>query len=328
MDMSLSKDERSILDACRVRLTEGASAFGNLLSEMLASKQPAVHACLLLEEAGAAGLGLDTAAQMAASLWRMKAEPLALGLQRLSGGWGPAAAPLRIQAGALTGEVVPVITPPAATRVVFAYTGSDGSTDVGLVDLRHPALSARAVVSASREPQSRIEVRSLPLSDIGTEARPGLLFDLASLSMSALMVGIARRAMAVAIEHARHRQIFGRALGSLQVTRHLAADMLISIEAAALATREAFWLVDRTGEPGSCASQAKLLANAAAISTCRTAQQMLGAAGFIQGSEAHALYRRALSASLVFGTTSDHALRVADAVTGDGREPRITAPCL
>lgn len=326
MDVTLSPSEAAFRDEARLALAAGEPGFDRLLTLAQAAPAGQVLAGILLEEAGAAGAGLATAARVAATLWRGTDEPAALALQGASGGWTPETAPLRAGPHGYSGQPVAVLGFAGAQQMIVAFLSGDGRPGAGLVQSTHPAISAVPVTGLDRDPQHRLEIDKLPTRDVTLLPHtPELLYDLTAICAAALMIGAARQAMTLAIEHARQRQLFGRTLDAFQITRHLAADMLIGLEATTLLTREAFWVAAQTGCPGALSAQAKLMANKMTVDICRTAQQMMGGKGFVQGNQVHGLYRRVLGASLVFGTTSDHALRLADAVTRSALQPRMTA---
>lgn len=332
MDMALSSAERSYCEATRSALARGEAGLAEILARALASADAPILAGLLLEEAGAAGADLTVAARVAAAIWQGVDQPVTLALQGERNPWGIAAMPFTAENGqGLNGAALAVPGSSAPCDIVFAYGDADGRPNSGRIAADHPALSSSEIICADRSRLHLVHMQALPLADLAKPAAaapPEQLFDLAALCAAALMTGFARQAMTLAVAHAQERRLFGRTLGEFQVTRHLAADMLMDVEASALVAREAFWATARCAGPGHLAAQAKLVANTRCVGICRTAQQMLGGAGFVHGNRVHDLYRRALTASLIFGTTPDHAHRLADAVTGGEVQPRMTAPML
>lgn len=111
-------------------------------------------------------------------------------------------------------------------------------------------------------------------------------------------VGVARRALAVAVAHAKARRQFGKPIGTFQAVSHRLAESFAEVQlASALAYRAAAAL--DSDEP---ALTAELAATTAAITATEAAIQTLGATACLHDSHAAALYRRARSGSLL-GTT-------------------------
>jgi hypothetical protein len=331
MDMALFSAERSYCEEARSALARGEAGLAEMLARALATADAPILAGLLLEEAGAAGADLTVAARVAAAIWQGVDQPVTLALQGERNPWGIAATPFTAENGqGLNGAALAVPGSSAPCDIVFAYRDADGRPSAGRIAADHPALSSSDLICADRSRLHLVHMQALPLTDLAkpATAQPEQLLDLAALCAAALMTGFARQAMTLAVAHAKDRRLFGRTLGEFQVTRHLAADMLMDVEASTLLAREAFWATARYAGPGHLAAQAKLVANTRCVGICRTAQQMLGGAGFVHGNRVHDLYRRALTASLIFGTTPDHAHRLADAVTGGEVQPRMTAPML
>jgi acyl-CoA dehydrogenase len=71
-------------------------------------------------------------------------------------------------------------------------------------------------------------------------------------------VGIAERALEMAIEHARTRQTFGRPIGTNQAIQWMIADSEVELEAARLLVLRAAWAVDQGLDPRHTSSMAKL----------------------------------------------------------------------
>jgi alkylation response protein AidB-like acyl-CoA dehydrogenase len=54
--------------------------------------------------------------------------------------------------------------------------------------------------------------------------------DHAAALLAAEQVGVSRRSLEMAVEHAKVRRQFGRPIGSFQAVKHKCADMLVSVE--------------------------------------------------------------------------------------------------
>jgi len=82
---------------------------------------------------------------------------------------------------------------------------------------------------------------------------------------AALSVGLARAAYGAALAYARERQAFGKPIGEHQAISFKLADMLTSLQAAALMTYQAAARLDAGGPIGREAAMAKLFASETAV---------------------------------------------------------------
>jgi alkylation response protein AidB-like acyl-CoA dehydrogenase len=56
--------------------------------------------------------------------------------------------------------------------------------------------------------------------------------NLAAIGLAAEQVGVAERALNLAVDYTKERQQFGKAVGSFQGVKHRAAQMLVKVETA------------------------------------------------------------------------------------------------
>ena len=131
------------------------------------------------------------------------------------------------------------------------------------------------------------------------------------------LVGLSRRALDLALSHARNREQFGRPIGSFQAIKHLAADMLVGIELSAAAVGDAAEELDADSRAitRSCAA-AKILASESAARAVKHCIQIHGAMGFAWEAEPHLLWKRAMVYEHAFGRPDEHAETVA-AILGE-----------
>ena len=105
------------------------------------------------------------------------------------------------------------------------------------------------------------------------------------MALAAELVGIAQRALDMAVEYAKERQQFDRPIGAYQAVSHRLADMLWDVEEARSLTYYAAWVAD--AQPESlplAASMAKARASDAAASVTHDAIQTSSAASASPGS--------------------------------------------
>jgi acyl-CoA dehydrogenase len=74
--------------------------------------------------------------------------------------------------------------------------------------------------------------------------------DIFRASVAGAALGMARRALAEAVTHAKQRQMFGQTLADFQLTQAKLGDMAALIDAAALLTYRAAWLRDEGKSAG------------------------------------------------------------------------------
>jgi alkylation response protein AidB-like acyl-CoA dehydrogenase len=137
--------------------------------------------------------------------------------------------------------------------------------------------------------------------------------DRMSVVVAADLVGIAQRALDMAVDYAKERKQFERPIGSYQAVSHTCAEMLYDVEEARSLTYFAAWAAD--AEPDSlplAAAMAKARASDAAWDVCKASIQVHGGIGFTWEHDLHFLLKRARAGSQLFGTSGQHRERVAE----------------
>lgn len=123
-------------------------------------------------------------------------------------------------------------------------------------------------------------------------------------TVAAAAVGMAQRAMDVAVARAGSRRQFGRAIGENQGVRWKLAEAATDIEAARLLVHRAAWLADGGQERITVESaQAKLFATEMAQRVVDLALQVHGGEGTISGSVVERLYREVRALRIYEGTS-------------------------
>jgi len=218
--------------------------------------------------------------------------------------------------GAVTGHAV--LVPDAAAVDAFVVATTDGLRLV-------PAGSAGAVTITPRATSDR----SRRMADVVFTGAPStLLADaseapavLESIERRALVLaaaealGVARRAVDIAVQHASTREQFGRPIGSYQAVSHQIVDAYAATELARSLTYWAAWTVAEADDLTDAAcSAAKASASEAAVHACERAIQVCGGIGFTWEHVLHRLYKRALWLDAFAGQGSEHRARIADSV--------------
>jgi alkylation response protein AidB-like acyl-CoA dehydrogenase len=136
--------------------------------------------------------------------------------------------------------------------------------------------------------------------------------DRGALFTAAQCLGLAQRAVDLAVAYAQERKQFGKPIGSYQAVKHLLADVQVKIEfARPVVHAAAAEFPARDAMSRGRISHAKLVAAEAADLGVRTALQVHGAMGYSWEVDVHFFLKRALALTYAWGTPSFHRSRVA-----------------
>ncbi len=160
------------------------------------------------------------------------------------------------------------------------------------------------------------------LNRLGEEGR-GLALGLATLdrlraTVGAAASGMAARALAEALAHARGRRQFGRPLAEFQLVQEKLARMATELAAARLLVYRAAWEADQGAERVTLeAAMAKAFATEAAQRIVDDAVQVLGGAGVMASHPVDRLYRAMRALRIYEGTTEIQHLVIAGQLLKD-----------
>ncbi len=115
--------------------------------------------------------------------------------------------------------------------------------------------------------------------------------------------GIAARALALTVDHAKARETFGRPLASRQVVQHTLVEMHRRVDVARTYTREVARRYAAGEDPVAEALQAKAFAVEACAFVVDEAVQLHGGAGYMHGTEVERHYRDARILGIGGGAT-------------------------
>jgi alkylation response protein AidB-like acyl-CoA dehydrogenase len=122
------------------------------------------------------------------------------------------------------------------------------------------------------------------------------------VALAGEQAGGARRILDMTVAYAGERHQFGRAIGSFQAIKHMAADLLLESESAISAARDAARQVQEHAPTSEAAVALAAFACADAFDRCATdAIQMHGGIAFTWDHPAHLYLRRARSGAQLFG---------------------------
>jgi alkylation response protein AidB-like acyl-CoA dehydrogenase len=233
---------------------------------------------------------------------------------------------------ALAGEITVALAHPANLFVADADTAGAvlavRGEELHLCDAADIALERQESIDPFRRLFS-IADRPCPTTAIADAGRVRFHLDAAldrgALFCAAQLLGIAQRAVDLAVAYAKERQQFGRPIGSYQAVKHLLATAQVKIEfvrpavyaaAAQLPQADAF--------SRARVSHAKLAAAEAADLACRTAVQVHGAMGYSWEVDVHFFLKRALALASWWGDARFHRERVAERAFGQRSGPEHT----
>ncbi|NND03936.1 MAG: acyl-CoA/acyl-ACP dehydrogenase [Acidimicrobiia bacterium] len=129
-----------------------------------------------------------------------------------------------------------------------------------------------------------------------------MLYDIAAAMLAFEQVGGAQRCLEMAVEYAKDRKQFGRAIGSFQAIKHKCADMLVQVESARSAAYFAGWAASHShDELMVAAPTAKAYCSDAYFSCAAENIQVHGGIGFTWEHDAHLYFKRAKTSQLLFG---------------------------
>jgi alkylation response protein AidB-like acyl-CoA dehydrogenase len=225
----------------------------------------------------------------------------------------PAEPELEVRDGRLTGTKIAVADAAAADLLVVTAAGR-----------RHAVVGAGASGLTLERAEAVDPTRRLytvrfdgtPAEELTGSAGD---FELAWLAIAAFVaaetVGVAQRALEMAVAYAKERTQFGRPIGSYQAVSHACAQMLLEVEGARAATYWAAWALDFEPETAPLAvSVAKAYASDAGRRVTAAALQVHGGIGFTWEHDVHLLLKRAQANARDCGDARWHRDRIAELV--------------
>jgi alkylation response protein AidB-like acyl-CoA dehydrogenase len=150
--------------------------------------------------------------------------------------------------------------------------------------------------------------------------------DRLGVAIGAELTGIGQRAMEMAVEYARERKQFDRAIGSYQAVSHRCAAMLLGVEESRSLTYYASWAADAEPEslPMAAAMASARTADAAWEATS-SALQVFGGIGFTWEHDLQFWLKRSRVAGRMLGSPREHRDRVAELAGLGAGEPAAVA---
>lgn len=180
---------------------------------------------------------------------------------------------------------------------------------IGVFEL--PARSQGVVIAPlpvfdRTQPMANVTFTQAPARRLAC-ARPGWdavedALDLARVALAGEQAGASRRVLESTVAYAQDRFQFGRAIGSFQAIKHMAADLLLESESCTSAARHAARrLAERTEDAPEAVSLAAFACADAFVTVAATSIQMHGGIAFTWAHPAHLYLRRARADAQLFG---------------------------
>ncbi|MGV0795531.1 acyl-CoA dehydrogenase family protein [Mycolicibacterium elephantis] len=212
----------------------------------------------------------------------------------------------------LTGTKSFVVDGASADIIFLAARTSAG---ISLFEVRStaPGLTRTALTTIDQTRRlARIDMEETPARQVGTAGAAIDIMEralmLANIYLAAESVGATEHVLHSAVDYAKNRKQFGRAIGSFQAIKHKCADMHVEFETARCTAEHAVAAVasGNTGDAVTAASVAAALCHEAFHRCAAENIQIHGGIGFTWEHHAHLYYKRAQSNRVLLGDATHH----------------------
>ena len=236
-----------------------------------------------------------------------------------AGDWSADGVTVRVEDDRLTGVASFVLHGQNADVLLVLARGGDGVA-VYEVDPKTTGVGITALPTFDHTLRlARITFDGAAGRRLSGEAWPAAeaAIRMALVGLAGEQAGGARRCLEFTVEYARGRYQFGRAIGSFQAIKHMAADLLLETESAISAARSA--AAKLADQAPDAEAALHLAAFACADAFTRVAQdsiQMHGGIAFTWEHPSHLYLRRARADAVLFGGPAEHRERFLAAIGG------------
>ena len=146
--------------------------------------------------------------------------------------------------------------------------------------------------------------------------------DVATVALSAEMVGGMQWLLDATVEYAKTRKQFGQPIGKFQAIQHHCANMLLLTESGRSAAYYAAWCLDSMPEAAPTAvSVAKTYISDGYREVSNLGVQVHGGVGFTWDEPVHFYYKRSKASEILFGDANYHRERIAKLVMDEASKP-------
>jgi alkylation response protein AidB-like acyl-CoA dehydrogenase len=228
-----------------------------------------------------------------------------------SAGWSPDHSEAELANGNLTATKVAV--PDAAGADFLIVAGADRRHYLVETGADGVEISSERALDPTRK-LFTVELRQASAEPLAHDSdRLSHAYGTIVTALAAENVGVAQRAMEMAVEYAKDRKQFDRPIGSYQAVSHRCAQMLLEVEGARSLSYWAGWALDHEPQTaGRAASMAKAYASDAGFRVAASALQVHGGIGFTWEHDLHFFLKRAKANAHAFGDARWHRERVAE----------------
>ncbi|MEY2476369.1 MAG: hypothetical protein QOG87_1684 [Actinomycetota bacterium] len=210
--------------------------------------------------------------------------------------------------------VVPPGTPGLSQGQKYKKHGIRAShtAEVVLEDVRVPG----SCLLGGKEKLDEKLARAREAGKTGEKQPAMATFEATRPAVAAMAVGIARAAYEYALQYAKERQAFGKAIIQNQAIAFMLADMATEIDAARLLVYRAAWLSRNGQYVNAEGSMSKLKAGRTAVWVTERAIQILGGYGYVREYPVERFHRDAKIMDIFEGTEQIQQLVISRAISG------------
>lgn len=206
-------------------------------------------------------------------------------------------------------EVVPFA--PSAALVVAPARDAAGHERLVAVAVEPGRFPAEPAMDRTRE-VGWVELDGDAAVVLGGPEAVEAHLDRGAVAYAAELLGVAGRALDLAVAYAGDREQFGRPIGSFQAVKHRCADMLVDVEGMRSAVWWAAWCLSADDPDRSvAASTAKAWCSDAGRRVLASALQVHGGIGFTWEHDLHLFLKRGHLDQVAFGDGPAHRARLA-----------------
>lgn len=234
--------------------------------------------------------------------------------------WDPAELQMAATGGKLTGEKLFVTDAAVADFIVVPARNG-----VFLVDAKAPGVRIEAMngLDLGRKIYS-VQFDNTPAEKLGSGEGLERGLAIATVALSAELVGGMQRTLDITVAYAKTRKQFGKPIGIYQAVQHQCSDMYLETESSRSATYYAAWALQENADDAAAAvAIAKMYASDASRTVGNRGIQVHGGMGFTWENDLHLYYRRAKASETMLGDATFHRERIARLVI-DGAGSRAT----
>lgn len=189
-------------------------------------------------------------------------------------------------------------------------------SELHLIDPREAVLTRQESIDPFRRLFS-VAWEAKPETCIATSPEPWFAaLDRGALFAAAQGIGIAQRAVDLAVAYAKEREQFGKPIGSYQAVKHHLASAQVAIEfARPVVYAAAAQCANQDANSRARVSHAKIAALEAAEQAARASVQVHGAMGYSWEVDVHYFLKRALALTFAWGGPHYHHTRIMTRLT-------------